>query len=461
MSIKYKIALLFAALVTLLFTLIGLSVYFFSLAEKDHTFKTRLKNRAMSTARVYAGIKDSNYAVLKRMDAYAVASLVHKSITITRYNSIPDYQFSDKPGDSMYLSPEVIEQTKMNDEYYFKYGNKKAVAIHHLDSTSNFIVAVAAQDVSGREFIEQLKRILLLFLGLSILLSFATGIIFAKSLIRPMAQITAEVNLITSNNFSRRIKINNSGDELSRLASTFNTLLDNLQESFSIQRRFISNASHELSTPLTSVSSQLEVSLQKDRSAEEYKSVMLSIYDDVKELQLLTHSLLDIAKTGSEGGIDLQEVRLDEVLLKAIADTHRQNKDYKIELNFEAFPEEEKLLTVFGNSNLLYIAIKNIIENGCKYSDDKKALVTVSFNKKEIVITVFNNGDVISEADIQNIFQPFFRASSSLQKPGFGLGLTLTKRILSLHKGKIEVQSGSGGTFFFITIPNTSILNIL
>lgn len=457
MSIKYKIALLFAVLVTLLFTIIGISVYLFSVAERDHSFNNRLKNRALSTARVYAGIKDSNYAVLKKMDAYAVASLLEKSITISGYNNTPDYLFSDKPGDSMYLAPDVIEQTKINDEYYFKYRNKKAIAIHHMDSTANFIVAVAAQDVDGYEFIAQLKKILLLSLGLSMLLSFATGIIFAKSLIRPIAQITAEVNLITSNNFSRRIKINNSGDELSGLAITFNSLLDHLQESFSIQRRFISNASHELSTPLTSVSSQLEVTLQKERTPEEYKDVLQSIYEDVKELHLLTHSLLDIAKTGSQGGIDLLEVRLDEVLLKVVSDIHRQNAAYKIGLDFEEFPDNEKLLTVFGNGNLLYIALKNIIENGCKYSENKKALVKASFNKNDITVKVFNDGDIISEADIQNIFQPFFRASSAIQKPGFGLGLTLTKRILSLHKGTIEVESiPEDGTSFLITIPNSS-----
>lgn len=461
MSIKYKIALLFAALATLLFTIIGLSVYFFSVAERDLSFNKRLKNRALSTAKVYAGIQDSNFTMLKKMDAFGVASLLNKSVTITRYNKTPEYLFSDKQGDSMYLTPAIIEQTKNNAEYYFTYNNRKAVAIYHGDNTDNFIVAVAAQDVDGREFIEQLKKILFLSLGLLILLSFITGIIFAKSLIRPMAQITAEVNLITSNNFSRRIKITNSGDELSRLANTFNNLLDRLEESFSVQRRFISNASHELSTPLTSISSQLEVALQKERTALEYKRVMQSIYEDTRDMQLLTHSLLDIAKTGAHGGIDLLEIRLDEVLFKVVTDLRRQRPEYKVELDFDIFPDDEKLLTVYGNSNLLYIAIKNIIENGCKYSDNRKALVTVSFNKHEILIKVLNNGDVISEADIQNIFQPFFRAPSALQKPGFGLGLTLTKRILSLHKGTIEVESiAESGTTFIITIPNNSPLSM-
>ncbi len=115
---------------------------------------------------------------------------------------------------------------------------------------------------------------------------------------------------------------------MSQLANTFNELLARLQESFAIQRRFISNASHELSTPLTSVSSQVEVVLQKERSAEEYKQVLFSVREDVQQMRQLTKSLLEIAKTGSQGGIELNEVRIDEVLLKVVGDVKKLSASY-------------------------------------------------------------------------------------------------------------------------------------
>ena len=124
-------------------------------------------------------------------------------------------------------------------------------------------------------------------------------------------------------------------------------------------------------------------------------------------------------------------------------------------LNFPVFPEEEKRLTVFGNANLLYSALKNIIENGCKYDSSLKAEVTAEFNASNIVIKVANHGDVIDAEDMQNIFQPFFRAGSAQGKPGFGLGLTLTKSILSLHKGTIHlISSPESGTVFTVVLPN-------
>jgi signal transduction histidine kinase len=133
----------------------------------------------------------------------------------------------------------------------------------------------------------------------------------------------------------------------------------------------------------------------------------------------------------------------------------KQNTTYKVLLGFENFPDDEKMFTVFGNANLLYIALKNIIENGCKYSDNHQSSVSVIFNKLNVIIKVFNKGDIIAEADIDNIFQPFFRTISAQHKPGFGLGLTLTKRILFLHKGTIEVVSDPAtGTTFTTALPN-------
>lgn len=447
--------MLFTLLVTIIIALACISVYFFSAKERNDSFRNSLRNRALSTAKVYAGIKDSNFSVLQKLDVAAVASLNNKSITIANTDGTNVYVFSDAETDSLSISGKILERTKADTEYFFKYNEKKALAVLYADSSNSFIVAVAASDNYSREYLDQLKQILFIALVLAVLLSFFTGLLFANNLIRPIKRLTGEVNLISSNNLSQRIKTNTAKDELNNLARTFNDLMDRLQQSFAIQRRFISNASHELSTPLTSISSQLEVALQRTRTTEEYQDVMQSVYEDIKELQQLTRSLLDIAKTGTQGSIDLTEVRLDEVLFKVVSDVQKQNSNYRAILSFDTFPEDEKLLTTFGNANLLYIAFKNIIENGCKYADNHQSSVTVFFNGPGILVKVANKGDVIAESDIQNIFQPFFRTDSALKKPGFGLGLTLTRRILALHKGSIRVESDpENGTVFSIQLSN-------
>ena len=163
MTIKLKIAFLFAILVTIILTITSISVYLFSVKERESSFRNSLRNRALSTARVYAGIPDSNFSVLQRLDAAGVASLSNKSISITDLNGSLNYMFADADKDSLILTAKIIDNTRSKKEYFFSYRDKKAVAVYNTDSSKNFIVAVAASDIYSEEYLEQLKKILLLF----------------------------------------------------------------------------------------------------------------------------------------------------------------------------------------------------------------------------------------------------------------------------------------------------------
>jgi signal transduction histidine kinase len=457
MSIRLRISLLFTLLVTLILLLLSMTVYYFASVNRKASFKTRLKTRAVSTAQVYAALGKGNNDILDRMNASTISSLYNKSVTLLDSSNQPAYIYTSEPGDTLQLTQTIIDKANTQNEYYFTNGTKEGIAIRHADTSSYFIVGVAAYDMDGRNALAGLKQILLVAFIAGIFITLFSGYIFASQLVKPLVKMTRHVTLITSNNLSQRIETTSKKDELNLLSLTFNDLLDRLQESFQIQRRFISHASHELSTPLTAISSQLEVALQNDRSTEEYKSVMTSIYEDVRQMQQLTRSLLEIAKAGSQGSIDLSEVRVDEIIMKVVADTERQNSSYHVMPVFGDFPDDEKLIQVFGNADLLYSALKNLVENGCKYSADQKAMITLSFTGKKVVIDISSKGDVIAESDIQHIFQPFFRTNTARNKPGFGLGLTLTRRIISIHKGSVTVSSDpEEGTKFTITLPSVA-----
>jgi signal transduction histidine kinase len=177
-------------------------------------------------------------------------------------------------------------------------------------------------------------------------------------------------------------------------------------------------------------------------------------------MRLLTKSLLEIAKTGSQGGIELNEVRVDEVLMKVVGEIKKGNAGYNVELDFGEFPEDEKDFVVFGNSELLYIAIKNVVENGCKYSPDQRSIIDLSFSYHKVFVKVTNQGAVIPAEEITQIFQPFYRGAGTVATRGFGLGLAMAERIIALHKGHIHVVSNqSNGTIFTIELPAIKIFN--
>jgi two-component system sensor histidine kinase ArlS len=453
--------LLFTLLVTGIISLLTGSIYYSAKVERVAAFDRRLKARANNNMRLYSVMGDSAFYFIRRNDSASVAgALGSRSIGIYTEAGKLTYLFETPGTKPIKVSDTLFGEVREKGEKDFVMDDRDAVAVLRITPKRNFIVVVVGHDDDGLERLETLKRILLIGLLTSIFLTALVSFLFARQLLRPIALIIREVNEISSFDLSHRIRAGSGQDEMSQLANTFNELLARLQESFAIQRRFISNASHELSTPLTSVSSQVEVVLQKERSAEEYKQVLSSVREDVQQMRQLTKSLLEIAKTGSQGGIELNEVRIDEVLLKVVGDVKKLSAAYNVELEFGEFPEDEKDFVVFGNVDLFYIAIKNIVENGCKYSPDTTSQVDLSFQHHKIFIRVINRGNIIPEDELPQIFQPFYRGSGTGNSRGFGLGLSLAQRIISLHKGTIHVQSEAGnGTCFAIELPAIKIFN--
>jgi two-component system sensor histidine kinase ArlS len=453
--------LLFTLLVTGIISLLTGSIYYSAKAERIAAFDRRLKGRADYNTRLFTMVGDSTYYYMRRNDSMSATGIVgSRSIGIYSEEGKVIYLFEMPGTKPIVVSDTLLQKVRENGEVDFTMDNRDAIAVHRVTPRQNIIFVVVGHDDDGLERLETLKKILLIGLVTSVFLTALVSCLFARQLLRPIALIIREVNEISSFDLSRRIRAGSGQDEMNQLAGTFNELLARLQESFAIQRRFISNASHELSTPLTSVSSQVEVVLQNERSAEEYKQVLSSVREDVQQMRQLTKSLLEIAKTGSQGGIELNEVRIDEVLLKVVGDVKKLSVTYNISLDFGEFPEDEKDFVVFGNIDLLYIAVKNVVENGCKYSSDATSLVDLSFRYHKIFITVVNQGNVIPEEELPQIFQPFYRGSGTGKARGFGLGLSLAQRIIALHKGTILVQSDpERGTCFTIELPAIKIFN--
>jgi len=450
--------LLFTLLVTAIISLLTGSVYYFAKLERKQVFEKRLRSRAVYNMQLYSLMGDSAFGFMHRIDtASTVGTIASRSIGIYTDEGKVLYLFDMPNRRHLTITPEQLEAARTKGEIHFSLDNLEAVAIHRHAGKKDFVVVVAGHDDDGLERVETLNKILVISLILGVLLTATVSFLFAQQLLRPIALIIREVKEISSFDLSHRIRAGTGQDEMSQLANTFNDLLGRLQEAFAIQRRFISNASHELSTPLTSISSQLQVTLQKTRNVEEYQKVLHSIQEDVEQMSRLTKSLLEIAKTGYEGGIELNEVRIDEIMFKVVSDVKKLNAAYQVELEFGEFPDDEKSCLAYGNADLLYSALKNITENGCKYSPDKRTSVYLHFHNRQVLIEIRNRGDVIAEEEIENIFHPFYRASTAGETKGFGLGLALSKRIIRLHKGNIEVKSDVvTGTTFTIQLPSLS-----
>lgn len=451
MKLTFKINLLFTVIVSCI--LLGMAFLIFNLSREnvERDFRNRLRSRGGRAAYFYETFKNDTTNLLKSLDANAPPALFNKNINIynAAYNEL--YEFHDSSASELMPDTAWLYNAKQDNEHFTTLGEKEiGVFLYNND----LLVMIAAENVEGKAYINNLKNIFIIYFPVAVLVTLIAGYLFSRTLVRPIKQTIHDVKLITSQNLSHRLFTGKRKDELAQLNDTFNALLNRLEESFAMEKRFISNASHELSTPLTSISSQVDVALLQERNADEYKKVLLSVLKDARGLHQLTHNLLEIAKAGTKGDISLEKLRIDEVLIKAHSDVLHLNSHYKVELAFPELPEDENACMVFGNQHLLHSAFKNIIENGCKYSPDARTKVELQLNEGTAEIIFSNKSEFLPSEEIERLFEPFYRGENAGSRPGVGLGLTLTRRIISLHKGNLTIHSDRDtGTHIRITLP--------
>ena len=302
MPVRIKITLLFTLIMFLLLSLLCGFIYYFFYTTRLENVKTHLTTRALTTTNMLRQPRIFDKDLMHKIDSIVVRPIKYKSTQAYNIYNQSIYVYSDNPNDTIKINNEILDKARANESYFFTVGIKEAIAYHDKHNGRGIVIVAASFDEEGKRNLQQLKFMLWLsFIG-GTLIAFISGYIFSKILLRPVKKIADEVNIISAQSLAHRIKPGKSDDEWSYLAKTLNDLLDRLQESFEIQRRFISSASHELSTPLTSISSQLEVSLQRNREAKEYRGVMQSVYQDVRELSKLTQTLLEFATASGAAG---------------------------------------------------------------------------------------------------------------------------------------------------------------
>ncbi|OLY91425.1 Signal transduction histidine kinase [Cnuella takakiae] len=460
MPVRFRITLIFSLLVAIILAMVCAGIYYFSYQARLNTIKTRLTNRAITTARLLSQRETFDRELVRRIDAATTIALNNKSVEA--YNSMDDriYRYSDLAADTLSITVNDLATVRFKGQVFVAEGKKEMVGYHYSSGDNTIDVFVAGEDAEGRQSLQQLRNILLFGFVSGIILVVVIGYFFSRGLLRPIQAISDDTRDISAQNLTRRIHTGDSRDEWYQLSTTLNALLDRLQESFEMQRRFIANASHELSTPLTAISSQLEIALSRERAATEYKQVMESIFQDVQHLCKLTQTLLEFAKaSGDPGGLEISLVRMDEIVLRLPAEATRINPDYAVTIDFENLPEQEEQLLVFGNEPLLLTALKNIVLNACKYAPDQNARVVLAVQEHAIVIEVQDKGPGIDLQERNKVFQPFYRIAGDTPKQGFGLGLPLAERIIKIHKGTIDlIQPASGGSLFQIVLPSATRL---
>ncbi|HLL42034.1 MAG TPA: hypothetical protein VK369_02800 [Segetibacter sp.] len=199
--------------------------------------------------------------LVKRIDSVTSIAYFNKVVLAYDYKNNRIYEYTSVPGDSVQVDAELLDNARIKGIIYFTTGKKEGVAYHYVDSRLRMVLIAAAEDVEGKRTQNNLFKILLITFCGGRAIAFVGGYFFSKRLLKPIKGIADEVKNISAQNFFRRIHTGQVIDEWYDLSDTLNALLNRFQETSDLQKRFIAHASHELSTPLTTISSQIEVAL--------------------------------------------------------------------------------------------------------------------------------------------------------------------------------------------------------
>lgn len=357
------------------------------------------------------------------------------------------------------LSSGAIEYRNraLKDKVYASRGpdNEPVMVLRHDIGFPNATVNVFVAEgiTKSLSLINRLGQFLLIAIPASILFGGIVGSWIVKKSLSPLREFSLKVDLITHASLNERLNTETKVHELNELAASFNDMLNRLQNAFEAESRFISDASHELKTPVSVIKSNCDITLQKKRTDDEYidtlrtiKTVstkMADIINDMFSLMRLDSGLLNPTNFKAVSLNDCIEGALDLCMVLA----ERKHVTFNASI--------ESGINIFGDKGRLTEAFLNIIQNAVIYSKENGSVNISAVKANNYIITsIEDTGVGIKEDELDKIFERFYRSDASRSSEGTGLGLSIAKAIIQAHRGSISVRSEIGkGSCFSIILP--------
>ena len=338
----------------------------------------------------------------------------------------------------------IFEESRSNQELQIAYYSDEGDLLG--------FVELLEGPAYGQSVLRSVSIGLLLAGGLSILLAGAAGFWISRRISHPILALSRSSARIADGEYASRVDIDRQ-DELGLLASTFNRMAEKVEGTVSTLRRFVSDAAHELNTPLTALRTNLDLA-KSERKAALRKKYLEQAIEQSKRLERLANALLDISRL--EANMDQEEMTQVDLpgLLRDVSERYAsraEQSEIDFQLNLPAVSIE-----LMGNEIQLRRAFENLLDNALKFTDSGGEICfSLHRDDDSISICVEDTGIGIPADDLPHLFQRFHRARNAFPYPGSGLGLVIVKTIVEGHGGSVQVENRARGTRFICRLPIT------
>ena len=461
-GIGFKVTLWYLLSVLIIITIVGVSLYY-HLQQKLSEETDRLlidevadimplnpkNNLDLDDLKVSIERETSNRK-LHKISARLLD--IDKNVVVTSPNFFdPPLQFSEKSGAEMKEENETIETIRINNtNNYYRLLTKPIFD----NGSLKYFLQIAIFLKGSYKVLKNFKENILMYIPGIIIITVVGGWFISRRSLAPIGHIIKSTNVITASNLNKRLEPINTGDELDALTKTINSMLNRIEESFKKNVQFTSDASHELRTPITGLKAGTEVILAKERSAEEYRELHESNLIAFEEITKVIDDLFVLLKSDyGLRSLHPSTFMLDD-MLKELHSSFNLISEAK-QINFKI--NKIGPIRISGDEILLKRVFSNIIDNSIKYTPNgKRIFISLEEKNGNAVVSIQDEGKGLSEENKSRIFDRFFRADPSRSRGtgGVGLGLSISKNIVELHNGTVEIKSKLGaGSTFIVSIP--------
>lgn len=455
-SLTFRLTFLFAHVSAAL--LLGLGLLVNNLVERhfDLLDRENLAGKLELAQKAFANVREADD--LKRLPIRLETALVgHPGVALVIFSNSgqPLYRAGDTTVVQellKYVGADAVESSaRWNGTEGSPYRMVSAAVTLSLPDFMPATAAVALDLSHHESFIAGFKKTLWTSVIAAALLAGVIGRMAVQRGLAPLREIEEEASRVTAHRLAARIAVDSVPAELGTLVQTLNSMFGRLEESFCRLSDFSADLAHELRTPVSNLLMQTQVVLSKPRSAEQYKEALYSNVEEFSRLSRMISEMLFLAK--AEHGLIVpsqEQVELAEEVQNLFSFFEVLAEAKNVRLTIEGSG------AVTGDRMLLRRALSNVISNGIRYAQESGTVrVRIVRTDENLVVCVENTGETIPGEHIPRLFDRFYRADPSRQgaSEGAGLGLAITKSIITLHGGTIGVDSQDGITRFEISFP--------
>jgi two-component system OmpR family sensor kinase len=471
-SIRFRLTAWYAVLLLLVLVILGVLLNTLLERELRQDVDQRLKTTASkinNQAELQGNMFGQQFVVLQQSTLTSFPSLLIQAVNTQNEIVYSTQNLLDSNNSYKKLPAPTVQDGETKAVYSTADLDGVPIRMIHLpvvltDGTTVGAINVGEPLLQLNQTLDHLRNLLLIAGLAGVFLAALGGWFLAGRALRPVDRITETAAEIaasagTERSLATRLDVPPTGDELARLAATFNRMLDRIHAAFTAQRRFIADASHELRTPLTAIRGNLDV-LSRQASAEpetpnsDYLDALADLRRESSRMGRLLEDLLTLARTDAAPDLDtlrLRPYRLDELASDVLRTAATLANGQKLELKA---PEP---VTILGDSDRLQQLMLVLLDNALLHTPaDGTVTLSVGQSSDIATIAVADTGSGIAPEHLPYLFDRFYRADSARAREsgGTGLGLAIARAIAESHHGQISVASEVGkGTTFTVTLP--------